>query len=292
MVMRFKKGDKVKIYAKSRGDSIEMIKNRWPEFPYGYYKRTDEDGTIVIKGRKNAGGDFFIESDLRPQFHKGQKVRIKNALISTNLIGTIGTVEWINDKKIKLEESPYEWNVNPRDGSPLEAWLEPKEATYKIGDKESEEESEVSTKTMAIKIGEKYVPMAGANCGIYNNQSNAAYIIITAKDDDDSGLEYDIYDKNDNRLSDCEYCFKAWQLEPYRPGHKKGLMKTLSIMAAKLLDADTKSFVEAGILDSELKITEEGRDFVLTQVLNDNKAKYASEARKIVAEEKKAKEGK
>lgn len=155
----------------------------------------------------------------------------------------------------------------------------------------SEEESEVNNKTMALIIGEKYVPSKGASCGnFYSNAVGAVYVVIT---NTDGFCGYDIYDKDDNKLTNCVGCFNEINLEPYSPtGHKKGLMKTLSIMAAKLVDSDVKAFVEAGILDSELTITEVGRDFVLTQVLNDNKTKYATEARKTIAEEKKTKEGK
>lgn len=92
--------------------------------------------------------------------------------------------------------------------------------------------------------------------------------------------------------SGTRHCMYWENLEAY-PGivHTKGFMKKLSIMATKLVDADVKAFVEAGILDSELNITEEGRDFVLTQVLNDNKAKYATEAKKLVADARKEKKG-
>lgn len=154
-----------------------------------------------------------------------------------------------------------------------------------------EEESEVNNKIMAVTIGEKYIPKNPIGCGLYETEPNPAYIIIT-EILSSRMIRYDIYDKNGNKTESCN-CFTEDDLEPYPPiGHKKGLMKTLSIMAAKLVDSDVKAFVEAGILDSELTITEVGRDFVLTQVLNDNKTKYATEARKVIAEEKKTKEGK
>lgn len=160
----------------------------------------------------------------------------------------------------------------------------PKE--YKSG-----EESGVNNKNMALIIGEKYVPKDRTECRSYDAESDPAYIIIT-KIFSSGTLYYDIYDKDGNEVDKCN-CFTKDNLVPYSPtGHKKGLMKTLSIMAAKLVDSDVKAFVEAGILDSELNITEVGCDFVLTQVLNDNKTKYATEARKIIAEEKKTKEGK
>lgn len=71
--------------------------------------------------------------------------------------------------------------------------------------------------------------------------------------------------------------------------HKKSIMGKLSTLAAKLLDADTKTLVEAGILNSELALTDEGRDFVLTQVLNTNKKAYAAEAKSLLEEAKKNK---
>lgn len=153
---------------------------------------------------------------------------------------------------------------------------------------ESIKDKEVRNKTMAVTIGGKYVPIRRDTCGTYDSYETSAYVIF---DTFEGGSEYIIYDKNGNRLDECAVCLHEEDVVAYNPVcHKKGLMKQLSIMAAKLVDADVKAFVEAGILDSELNITEEGESFVLTQVLNANKKEYAVEARKMVADAKKEKE--
>lgn len=69
----------------------------------------------------------------------------------------------------------------------------------------------------------------------------------------------------------------------------KANMNKLTILAKKLLDADTKVFVKAGILDESLEITDEGVDFLLAQYLADNKERLAAAAKELIKEEEAAK---
>ena len=64
-------------------------------------------------------------------------------------------------------------------------------------------------------------------------------------------------------------------------------MSQLSKLAKKLLDADTKALVKAGVLDNELDVTEEGVDFVISFLIDKNKEELAKEARKQLQEQKK-----
>ena len=66
-----------------------------------------------------------------------------------------------------------------------------------------------------------------------------------------------------------------------------GYMSQLSKLAKKLLDPDTKALVKAGVLDSELDVTEEGVDFVIAFFVDQNKVELAKEARKQLREQKK-----
>ena len=60
----------------------------------------------------------------------------------------------------------------------------------------------------------------------------------------------------------------------------------LTTLAKRILDADTKALIKAGVLDNDLSLTEEGVDFVVGHYLQANKVELAKEARKITKEEK------
>lgn len=66
----------------------------------------------------------------------------------------------------------------------------------------------------------------------------------------------------------------------------KKTMSTLAKIAKKLLDADTKVLVEAGYLDSELELTDEGEDQLLTMLFLTYKEELATEARKQLKDAK------
>lgn len=158
-----------------------------------------------------------------------------------------------------------------------------------IKSEKSYNEGRWKKKIMAIEIGTKYGVKKGVTCaGWKPDRDKAAYIIYTDLIGEGTGM-YTAYNKQGLPVNSCSMCIKAEHLVPYGSvlGHKKGIMSTLSTMASKLLDGDVKTFVEAGILDSELNITSEGRDFVLTQVLDANKKAYAIEAKKLVEAAKK-----
>jgi len=61
---------------------------------------------------------------------------------------------------------------------------------------------------------------------------------------------------------------------------------SLSIIAKKLFDADTRVLVKAGILDTDLSITEDGVDFVLEFLVTSFKKELADEAKKLIKEQK------
>lgn len=70
---------------------------------------------------------------------------------------------------------------------------------------------------------------------------------------------------------------------------KKSLMNKLSIIAKKLLDADTATLVKAGYLDSELDLTEEGGEALDAILFAANKAALVEAANEKLAEEKTSK---
>lgn len=68
---------------------------------------------------------------------------------------------------------------------------------------------------MNYKIGDKLKPKKGCEgeCGIYE-ENNGAYIVITDISPS-SYYYYDIYDKNNTKVRNCEVCFTDYDLEPY-----------------------------------------------------------------------------
>lgn len=95
-----------------------------------------------------------------------------------------------------------------------------------------------------------------------------------------------------NRIKEESYRFRPYDY-PWEYGYpswfefsKPKKMKTLSAIAKKVFDADTRTLVKAGILDESLEITEEGTSFLLAQYLADNKKALALEAKKLLDEKK------
>lgn len=70
---------------------------------------------------------------------------------------------------------------------------------------------------------------------------------------------------------------------------KKTFMSRLSIMMKKLLDADTKKLVEAGFINGDLNLTEEGRVQLQTILFMANKAELVKNAEEVIAEAEKEK---
>ncbi len=71
--------------------------------------------------------------------------------------------------------------------------------------------------------------------------------------------------------------------------NKKSIMKTLSIMMEKLLDADTRKLVKAGFINGDLNLTEEGKVQLQTIVFMANKAEMVKLTEEVIAEAEKAK---
>lgn len=76
-------------------------------------------------------------------------------------------------------------------------------------------------------------------------------------------------------------------LRPITKKSASGIMKKLSTIARKFLDADTKILVEVGDLDSELEPTEMGKDFALAHYIKTNMKLLADERRAEIKEEAK-----
>ena len=88
-------------------------------------------------------------------------------------------------------------------------------------------------------------------------------------------------------------CDPYWELVTPEIMKKEGLtikkptiMTKLSNMMQKMLDADTKVLVQAGLINGNLELTTEGLKELNTIVFFANKAALVARAQEIVAEEK------
>lgn len=269
---KFKIGDKVKVLDLGKHYSTY---DQWAKAVGAkYYKdyqhfENGEIGEIVAIRSHESGGAS----------HSPERILALVRIDRRDLIIGIEGIELYEEKKQEGFPCPsdYTWmnlavpSLNPYfEKMYLSDWSDTTQ--------EKPKQKEVKNKTMTLIEGDRYRV-------ITRNAFFEVGEIVTLRNND--GSERCKWDNGSENYWIDNDCFEHISQNV----HKKGFMKKLSIMATKLVDADVKAFVEAGILDSELNITEEGRDFVLTQVLNDNKAKYATEAKKLVADARKEKKG-
>lgn len=70
---------------------------------------------------------------------------------------------------------------------------------------------------------------------------------------------------------------------------KGGVMTKLTQLARRLLDQDVKALIEVGWVNTDLSLTGEGEQAILSWLFEQNKTDLAKEAKTILAEEKKNK---
>ncbi len=138
--------------------------------------------------------------------------------------------------------------------------------------------------------GEKYGHRA--SCGNSRDdqeRSNFSHMEITVIDPYEDGNTNRVYVKTvmkDGKVRHSSCCsISIEQLELI--GSARSPMAKLKLIARKLLDKDTATLVEAGILNDDLTIRDQ--DFVLSFVVNANKELLAKEAKFLLDEEKSSK---
>ena len=135
---------------------------------------------------------------------------------------------------------------------------------------------------MKYKVGDK-LKRTNNKCGNYSSYAGE-YIIIT--EGGDNYYTYDIYNKDNKKRSSCASCLGDEDLEFYN----KLIMSAnkLTPMQEKTLDKDMKVLVEAGYLDSNLEVTEDGKRVLESMVFEAHKVeliKLAKAAIKSAKEE-------
>lgn len=222
--------------------------------------------------------------DKNMKFKKGQKVRItvENSWFPKGTICTIRQDDTFMPPVMGLNRFGEEvtWFVEDCDFEIL-----PDE----YSDTKGGETMAITTK---FKKGDKLVMIPGTTdgecrCGNLREQfqeGKCDYIVLNEEPSvDGTGLNWTAFKETRITLSHCCTINLAY-FECVTP--PQSIMTKLTTIAKKLLDADTKALVKAGILDSELQITEDGEKFLLAQYLTDNKKALATEAQKIIDEQK------
>lgn len=77
-----------------------------------------------------------------------------------------------------------------------------------------------------------------------------------------------------------------WYIQWTETKPEKSMTKMSSIMK-RILDADTRKLVEAGLLTKDLELTSEGKEALVSLMFEQNKADLVKIAEDILSEEKK-----
>jgi len=145
--------------------------------------------------------------------------------------------------------------------------------------------------TSDFKIGDKLVlkkeggGYLNSTCGNLDNDfedDRVSYIIVRAKGSNDNYISrWDAYDSNNELVRST--CCGVYSQYFEKISSAQSFMQTLNILAKKLLDADTKALVKAGVLDDCLKVKD--TEFILSFLVNLYKKDLAAEARALLKEQ-------
>lgn len=145
-----------------------------------------------------------------------------------------------------------------------------------------------------FKGGDKLIPInktLNSGCGSLGDafrSGRVAYIVAQETNSDKTVItSWSAYNKEGERvMSTC--CtlnvggFKLYSNE----SALNNIMAKVTNLAKRLLDADTKAFIEAGVLNKDLTLTDEGRLFLEEDYLEQNKKRLATKAKALVDETK------
>lgn len=129
-------------------------------------------------------------------------------------------------------------------------------------------------------------------CGTLRDSFNGgttAYIVALGFTSDGTKINsWTAFDKNGNRVQGTCCTVEADAFRKISGGSALGgIMAKVTNLAKRLLDADTKAFIEAGVLNKDLTLTDAGREFILEDYLETNKKTLAAKAKALVVEAKK-----
>jgi len=92
------------------------------------------------------------------------------------------------------------------------------------------------------------------------------------------------------RLDDGQSCLvRERDLELVNQTNKKGVIMKLNLMMRRLLNADVKKLIKAGLMNGDLLLTEEGKNAVYAILVETYKKELVEIAKEIIDEEKEEK---
>lgn len=144
-------------------------------------------------------------------------------------------------------------------------------------------ETERNDMAERLKLGVKYVPTGQLTCALWD-PGTSAYIIYDHLRSDGLSGTFRVFNKHDVQTGICS---GHWMLNELQKYHKEGRMSQVSKLAQKLLDADTRTLMEAGYLNSELALTSKGEEALKQLLFVTNKVELIKQAKADLTEEKK-----
>lgn len=134
------------------------------------------------------------------------------------------------------------------------------------------------------KVGDKVRITSTKSCSVQSHEPD--YLMITQVCSDGK-YYYEAY-KNGKRVDNCHGCLGESDFELLNK-NKLTIMQQVNIFVKKLIDEDTKLLVEAGLLDSNLNPTTEGKEQSDAIDFLKNKKELVIIAKEIIDEREKEK---
>lgn len=119
-------------------------------------------------------------------------------------------------------------------------------------------------------VCEKCARFRGSNAGKHGEVA-----IVNPFDPEERYYHIKYDDGSTGQGGDC-----AYELE-----NKKTIMQKVSLMMKKLLSKDIQTLVKAGYINGDLDLTERGKDVLLAQLFESNRAELVKSAEEELAEE-------
>ena len=137
-----------------------------------------------------------------------------------------------------------------------------------------------------FKVGDRVIARGSGFCGYTGTVKRMTHSYVYVEKDRDAFLEnWECKIEGDRVRSAHGVWDKKTYLEHIRVITQKTIMAKLSNIAKGALDADYRKMIKAGILDSDLTLTGEGRDIILGHYLSTNKIAFGKIAKGILEEQ-------
>lgn len=131
------------------------------------------------------------------------------------------------------------------------------------------------------KVGDRVAihPTAIGQCGVFETHIEAVGIEIIGLYDDGINYHYNVIDANGNKLAKCERCLKeAHMAGLLNQNQSNNIMGTIIDKVRQMrLKEPEKSFVKAGIANTDGTLTKDGEQLFNEWMFEKNKADFNNE---------------